>query len=90
MSAKRGKKKEEKPPPATGPGSKIIALPEPLRKKYIKRLPDGKKVANWIEITVCLYPVYPHRPLKPTPRRFGVKQMKDTMRTNNPAVSRFD
>ncbi|KAJ8310463.1 hypothetical protein KUTeg_012328 [Tegillarca granosa] len=40
MSAKR-RKKDEKPPPATGPGSKIISLPDPV-KKYIKPLPDSK------------------------------------------------
>ena len=38
MPPKSGKKKDEKPPPATGPGSKIKALPEPLRKGHIKRL----------------------------------------------------
>jgi hypothetical protein len=43
MSAKGRGKKDDKPPPATGPGSKIIALPEPLRKNYLRRL-DGKKV----------------------------------------------
>lgn len=47
MSGKaRGKKKDEKPPPATGPGSRIVSLPEPLKKKHIKRLEDGKVIGD--------------------------------------------
>lgn len=59
MSARR-KKKDEKPPPATGPGSKIVSLPDPV-KKYLKKLPDGKKIhlkfgnGNWKSLPVEIY-----------------------------------
>ena len=85
MSAKRGKKKEEKPPPATGPGSKIIALPEPLRKKFIKRLPDGKKVLG-SALSASPRPSFHFPFYSPSPqtssRRFGVAQMNENKLEN--------
>ena len=55
MSARR-KKKDEKPPPAIGPGSKIIALPDPL-KKHVKRVGDTKKVH--LKFGTCNYKSLP-------------------------------
>ena len=57
----KGKKKDEKPPPPTGPGSKIKALPEPLKKQFIKRIGDTQKVhlafgtANFKSLPVEIY-----------------------------------
>ena len=40
MSASKGKKKDDKPPPATGPGSKVKSLPPDIRRHILPR-PDG-------------------------------------------------
>ena len=46
MSAgKSGKKKDDKPPPAVGPGSKIVSLPKDVKRHIIPR-GEGKKAVD--------------------------------------------